>query len=421
MEERLLHFIWRSQLFNTTDLQTTTGEQLIIKNVGIHNKDSGPDFLNAKIQIDDQVWAGNVEIHKASSQWYEHGHHTDQRYDTVVLHIVWNHDMTVFNSANAPVPTLVLKYIVSNSVLEKYKNLYSQYDSTLACAKNIIDVPELRFNNWMDRLFVERLEKKVRKLEHVFKKVQDDWEALFYTSITESFGLKVNKDTFFNLAILLPFNVVRKYLHDQKSLEALFFGTAALLERRNNYESDLYQTYEFLRNKYNLQQLNRGQVQFFRLRPSNFPTIRLSQLAALYHNNIHLFAEVMSFESVTEIYEVFQIKAGSFWDTHYTFQAESRIKEKWLSIKFIDLLIINVVIPVKHFYAKQRGIDNSTKLIALMEALDPEKNAVVSFFKDFGVIPENAMETQSLLQLKQNYCDKKRCLECDIGKFLITG
>ena len=422
MEERLLHFIWRSRLFNTTDLQTTSGEQLFIKNVGIHNKNAGPDFLNAKIQLDDQLWAGNVEIHKASSQWYEHRHHMDPRYDTVVLHVVWNHDMTVFNSANAPVPTLVMENIVSKSVLEKYNKLYSQYDGMLPCAKSMTDVPKLRFNNWMDKLFIERMENKVSKLGLVFEKVRNDWEALFYTSLTESFGLKVNKDTFFSLAVLLPFNVVRRHLHDQKALEALFLGTAALLERPSiNYESELCRIYEFLKKKYNLQQLNRGQVQFFRLRPLNFPTIRLAQLAALYHKNAHLFAETMACESVADIYDVFKIKAGSFWDSHYTFQTKSRNKEKWLSKKFIDLLIINVIIPIKHYYAKHRGLENSTELIDLMEALDPERNAVVSFFNTFGVAAENAMLTQSLLQLKHNYCDTKRCLECDIGTFLIMG
>lgn len=422
MKERFLHFIWRSKLFNTLDLRTTSGEQLVIKNVGLLNENAGPDFLNARVKIGQQLWVGNVEIHLNSSQWYEHGHHNDIRYSTVVLHVVWEHDLTVFNKSNSKIPTLALKNLVAANLLKRYEKIYKTSSNKLACATDINTISKLKFNHWLDRLFVERLEMKVLRLNSSYKRVNQDWEGLLYTSLTTSFGLKINSESFSFLAEILPFNIVRKNLHDLHSLEALFLGTAGLLHgQRCNYQLQLNKSYGFLKKKYELNSLNPGHVQFFRLRPLNFPTIRLSQLAALYHKNTHLFSRFRHCNTITEIYDIFHVKASHFWDTHYTFDTKSKKKQKWVSKRFIDILIINVIVPLKYFYSSHSGISNRLDVINLMESLKPERNSIISEFENLGIEVNNALISQSLIQLKNNYCDKKRCLDCDIGKALIIG
>ena len=422
MKESLLHFIWKTSLFSKSKLKTTSGAGIYIKSLGFQNFDSGPDFLNAQIEIEDQLWVGNVEMHIKSSNWYEHGHHTDMRYESVILHVVWEHDMAVFNKVNTVIPTLVLKNYVAESIIANYQHIYLKKSNRLPCEKNLQKVDSLKFNHWLGRLFIERLEQKIIQLKLSYQETNHDWEAVLFRSLTENFGLKTNRVAFKMLAEIVPINVVRKLSKDVELLESLFMGCAGLLENsKTDYKSKLYSNFLFLKQKFNLDQLPTGMVQFFRLRPLNFPTVRLAQLAALYHKNCALFTSSIGSKSLQDLHGLLQCNTTAFWDNHYTFETESKKRRKPLASAFIDLLIINVIIPIKYFHARVHGSDCTSEIIALMEELKPEKNRITEMFNGLGVKATNAFNTQSLIQLNNAYCSKKRCLECVIGKELISA
>ncbi|MGY0393072.1 DUF2851 family protein [Bizionia sp. KMM 8389] len=401
---------------------TTDGNQVHIVNTGRHNQLSGPDFFAAQVRIGDQLWGGNVEIHIKSSDWYVHNHETDAAYLNVILHVVWEHDTDVFRKNNIPIPTLELKPYVDTQVLTNYQQLFSKNQNWINCEKQFHAIPDFILNNWLERLYIERLEEKSVVIFKLLKQFKNDWEAVLFILISKSFGLNINGDSFLSMAQSLDFKVVRKTQKDPLDLEALFFGQLQLLDADSEepYEVELFKKYRFLKNKFQLNNDHITKPQFFKLRPSNFPTIRLSQLASMYSQNPNLFSKVISSGTLNEFYNTLRVGCSNYWENHYTFQTASKNSKKILTKKFIDLLVINCIVPLKFAYSKSQGETNLSGIMELMSQVPLEKNTIVNRFTNLKQMENSARVSQGVIQLKTRYCNLNKCLDCAIGNHLIS-
>ena len=421
MQEDFLHYLWKYRKFDTTNLKTVLEEELFIVSVGQHNINSGSDFFNAQIKIGKQLWAGNVEIHVKSSNWFLHNHEQDKAYDNVILHVVWEHDIDVFRKDNTSIATLVLKDLVNKEVLNNYEKLFSKSNTWINCENDFKDVDDFVLNNWLDRLYFDRLERKAKTIESLLKESKNDWEAVLFKMLAKNFGLKVNGESFFSLAKSMDFFIIRKVKSKQHTLEALLFGQAGLLNSdiENGYYLNLVKEYEFLIRKFNIKNNHVLPLQFFRLRPPNFPTIRLSQLACLYNERQNLFSKIVETENLNAFYDLFKVATSEFWNTHYTFEKESKTAIKKVTKSFIDLLLINTILPIKFCYAKQQGTQVDTTIIKIAKAIASEKNSIIDAFNNLKKASKSSFESQAFIQLKTEYCDKNKCLQCAVGNALI--
>lgn len=422
MKEEFLHYLWKFKKFDVLNLKTFHEERITIVNVGQYLELAGPDFFNAQITIGNQKWAGNVEIHLKSSDWYVHHHERDSAYENVILHVVWEHDTEIFRSNNTEIPVLELKKYVDEATIANY-HLLMEPKSWIFCEKDLNSIDEFTFKNWQERLFFERLERKSKPIFDLLEQTNQDWEAVLFCLLAKNFGLNTNGAVFLNIAQSIPFSIIRKESFEIENIEALLLGKAGLLdsEKEDTYYKDLKFRYFYLLHKYQLEREDGNQVQFFKHHPDNFPTIRLSQLANLYHIHQNLFSKLIALSSVTDIYKTFEVAASNYWQNHYQFDKESPKKTKKLSKSFIDLIIINTLIPLQFSYLKSQGKENTEELIGLLKEVSPEKNAIIDKFISFGIKSKNAFDTQSLLQLKNEYCNKSRCLECAIGMELLKN
>lgn len=422
MKEDFLHYLWRFKKFDALNLRTTQNEIITIVKTGDYLELSGPDFFNAQIKIANQKWAGNIEIHLKSSDWYVHGHEKDPAYDNVILHVVWEHDTEIFGKNNLEIPVLVLKDYISTETISAYNSLISP-KSWIFCEKNIGEIDQFTFKNWQERLFFDRLERKSKFIYDLLQETNQDWEAVLFCLLAKNFGLNTNGITFFQIAKSVPFSIVRKESFEVENLEALLFGFSGLLdaEKEDVYFTDLKIRYFYLLNKYQLNRSYVDPVQFFKHRPDNFPTIRLSQLANLYHKHQNLFSKIITLKSVKDVYQLLNVYTSFYWQNHYQFDKESPKKIKPLSKPFIDLLIINTIIPLQFAYSSIMGESISEELIVFMNEVAPEKNAIISKFESFGIVASNAFETQTLLELKNEYCNHKACLRCALGMELLKN
>ncbi|MFK2819754.1 DUF2851 family protein [Flavobacteriaceae sp. LMIT009] len=422
MQEDFLHYIWQFKKFELQDLKTTANEDVVVKTVGSHNQNAGPDFFNAQLYIGEQLWAGNVEIHLKSSDWFVHNHENDKAYDNVILHVVWEYDTPLFRKDKTEISTLELKNKVSANTLANYKRLFTKASKWINCEKDLIDVDEFSLNNWLDRLYIERLERKSKELEELLERSNNNWEVVLFKLLAKNFGLKINSESFLSIANSVDFSVVRKVSQKVQNIEALFFGQSGLLNREveGTYFKQLKQDYIFLKTKFKLSNEGVLPLQFFRLRPSSFPTIRLSQLANLYASHQQLFSRLIEASSINDVYSIFDVKASVFWETHYTFESTSKKSVKKLSKSFINLLIINTIVPLKFSYAKHKGNEINNELLKLISELPSEKNSIIDKFNSLKKVSKSALQSQALLQLKNEYCVKNRCLQCAIGSSLIA-
>ncbi len=423
MQEDLLHFIWKYKKLQLQTLVSSDGDSISIVNTGVHNHLSGPDFFNAKISIAGQLWAGNVEIHVKASDWYVHKHQHDAAYDNVILHVVWENDTAVFRKDGTEISTLELRSFVSVNLLQEYQQLFdkNQY-SFINCEKSIGKIEQFVFNSWVERMFFERLERKSNLILELLVKSNGDWEQVLFSMLLKNFGLKINSESFMSLSAALPFSVVRKLQSNSMQLESLLLGMSHLLADETNsdpYFEKLQEEYRFLAHKFQLSNEGVFKPHFFKLRPSNFPTIRLSQLAMLYFKNQSLFEQVISATDIENLYNLFNCEASNYWSTHFTFAKVSKFSEKKLTKKFIDLIIINTVLPIKLCYFKQQGRAVDDVITQITSNILPEQNNIVSKFKNCEVKIISAKESQGILQLYNEYCSKNRCLECAIGNSLL--
>jgi len=422
MKEDFLHYLWKFKKFDTLNLKTFNGEEITIIQVGQYLELAGPDFFNAQLIIGEQKWAGNVEIHLKSSDWYVHHHERDEAYENVILHVVWEHDTEIFRINNSEIPVLELKKYVDATALANYQSLMAP-KSWIYCEKQLENLDEFLVKNWQERLFFERLERKSKSIFELLHQTNNDWEAVLFSLLAKNFGLNTNGEIFLKIAQSIPFSIIRKESFEVENLEALLLGNAGLLdaEKEDNYFKDLKFRYFYLLHKYQIDKKVVEPVQFFKHRPDNFPTIRLSQLANLYHIHQNLFSIISSSNSVKRIYETFDVATSDYWQNHYQFDKESPKKKKKLSKSFVDLIIINTIIPLQFAYAKSQGKEISEDIIQLINEVSSEKNAIIDKFSSFGIQSKSALESQSLLQLKNEYCNKSKCLECAIGIDLLKN
>ncbi|UII76614.1 DUF2851 family protein [Flagellimonas sp. HMM57] len=423
MREDLLYYIWRNNKLQSKQLLTTDNEILEIKDSGFLNQFTGPDFFNSKVYIDGQLWAGNVEMHIKSSDWYAHHHETDSNYDNVILHVVWDDDIAVFRKDGSKIPTLELKKYVPSQLLDRYRSLLDNSKSNfINCEHDFVEIDTFLVNNWLDRLYFERLEQKSSLINNLLQKTHNDWEAVLFVLLMKNFGTKVNGDLFLERASKLDFSIIRKTSSNPEQLESLLFGHLGLLQHTDNTDAHylrLKKEYRYLAHMHELSPaLERPN--FFGLRPINFPTIRLSQLAKLYAKQQHLFATLMEVNQLQDIYAVFQGTASVYWETHFTFGKVSKKSKKRLSKSFIDLLIINTIVPLKFSYAKHLGKDGNNDLYELISTMKSEQNTIIKGFQDIGSKSKNALESQSKIQLYTAYCSKNKCLQCALGVHLLN-
>lgn len=420
MKEDFLQFIWKYKRFQNLNLKTTRGNDISIINFGQVNFNSGPDIFNAKIQIGDQIWAGNVEFHIKSSDWYVHKHDIDLAYENVILHVVWHFNTEITRKDGTTIDTLELSKFVDPNLVENYHELINS-KTWINCEKDFSKIDNFIFHNWIERLYVERLEQKSEPISLMLGRFNNDWEQILFIMLFRSFGLKVNGDAFESIAKSIDYNVVRKTRYSALDLEALFFGQAKLLEKEisDPYYLELKGRYDYLKHKFKLNTTGIISVKYFRLRPSNFPTIRLAQLAGLYFSTDKLFSKVINLDKVEDIYNLFRFETSQFWTTHYNFSNTSIIKSTYLSKSFINLIIINAIIPLKYMYLKSLGKFNEEILFNMIEKIPLENNRIIRSFQKLKPLPKNSLISQGLLQLKTNYCDKNNCMSCAIGNSLL--
>ena len=421
MREDFLHYVWRFKKLTTTTLTTEQGNEVVIQDFGQYLAAEGPDFFNAKLRIDGQLWAGNIEMHLKSSDWYAHQHEKDSNYNNVILHIVWEDDVPVYQAHQKVMPTIVLRPYVHHDVYQNYLQ-YFDYQEVLLCRKCIQEVPTFVWQSWKERLLFERLEEKSNTILRYKNQTTNDWEEVFYKLLLKSFGLNTNGSCFEELSSIVPWKIVQKEKHTLAHLESLFFGPLGFLEDPiDTYQENLHKNFKYLKHKYNLTDSVFIAPQFFKLRPDNFPTIRLAQFAQLIHRHTDLFhqliVEPISWENFKK---TFDISVSEYWLTHYVFQKESPLKSKKMSTSFIELIFINTILPLQFLYRKSKGEDSFETVLATLEQLKAEKNAIVQLFQSYQIVSTSAYDTQALKQLKTRYCDLKQCTSCAVGHFILT-
>lgn len=420
MTEKLLHFIWQFQYFNRNDLLTTQNETVEVIQPGTLNHNQGPDFLSAKINISGNIWVGNIELHIHSSDWLLHEHSSDKNYNNVILHVVWIDDRDITSKNNRTIPTLELQSRVSNMLLDKYNELMQSH-IFIPCENQISQVKPVVITGLKNRMATERLQEKSRIVFNHLKATNNNWEESFWWMMAGSFGASLNTEQFKQIAQSLPHTLLAKHKNQPLQIEALLFGQAGLLESEftESYPCMLKKEYEFLTKKYHLKGIA-DPLYFLRMRPANFPTIRLAQLAMLISKSSHLFSVIKEAKNVSEIKALFKLEANDYWHYHYTFQETSLFKVKSLGDQMINNIIINTISPMLFAFGSiHNDEDIKDKALYWLEEVSPENNTIINRFKNLKIGCRNAFESQALLQLKKYYCDQKRCLECAVGNAII--
>ncbi|MGN6248946.1 MAG: DUF2851 family protein [Ginsengibacter sp.] len=420
MKEDLLQYIWKFQYYNNNSLCSTNDEPICVLHPGNHNFNQGPDFTDAKIKINETLWAGNIEVHVNSSHWDLHKHSTDDNYRNIILHVVWNHDKEINDIDGNVLPTLELQDKVSKILLDKYRQLM-EVPQFIPCEKLPATLSGLALTAWKQRLAAERLLLKSENILKILQQTNYHWEETFWWLIAANFGLKVNSEAFKKIAQSLPLYLVAKHKNNVLGIEALLFGQAGLLKNdfADKYPSMLKKEYDFYSRKYKLKPVDED-LHFLRMRPANFPTIRLAQLAMLIHNSEHLFSKIKETGSAKELKEMFAVEANDYWHYHYTFDEESDFKIKRLGKTMIENILINTVAPIVFCYGLHHQDEfYKEKALRWLEEIGPEKNAITKGFENIGYENKNAFDSQAFIQLKNHYCNNKLCLDCAIGNSLI--
>ncbi|MCB0516545.1 MAG: DUF2851 family protein [Chitinophagales bacterium] len=424
ISEKLLAFVWQYRLFKATNLHTTKGDTLQILHSGREQTDAGPDFFDARINLNGTLWAGCVEIHVKSSDWLRHRHQHDPAYQNVILHVVYEHDLAE-NSENVflnNLPVLELKPLLNATLIARYNTLKEQKDF-VPCAAFLTETTSLDWQIFTDKLIVARLEDKAMQISQTLADTQQDWEKVFWLKLGAAMGAKVNAPAFEMLCRITPLEIVRKIADDLPSLEALLLGQAGFLEK--NYEDayfqQLQQTYRHLQERFQLQPMNNAMWKFLRMRPANFPSIRIAQFAALWHREPQLLQTVLACQNLSELQSCFQVAASDYWNTHYLPDKLSKNTVKTLGNDMLHSLLINTLVPFIFIYGKYQYKNQYEDLaFSLLEEIPPEHNRIVAQWKQWQQIPtKNAQHTQALLHLYKHYCAEFRCLSCNIGYKLL--
>ena len=420
MNEEFLYYIWKYQKYDNTFLSVPMNEKLVVFNPGHHNQDAGPDFEEARVKIGSIEWVGNVEIHVKSSDWLRHKHSQNRAYDSVILHVVWENDK-VITINGAPIPTLELKGHVNNSLIETYKEHINSVEP-IACASQDTSKLALHFASMLDKVLVERLEQKAAEVFSVLNETINDWEEACYRVLLRNFGFSTNKQAFDQLAVKLPYAILKKNL-DQRRIEALLFGQAGFLSKPvDSYSKSLKEEHAFLAKKHCLPYpMVRHEWKFSKIRPANFPTLRIAQLAALINHVPGFFSSTITLKNASDIHKIFQFELSPYWNKHYDFGKRKRETKNPFGKTTKDHLIINTIVPILAAYSKFTDNQRPMELaIELLEQTPSEKNRIINHWISLGKVPKSAFESQAELQLYKEYCQKRKCLSCTVGVSLLN-
>lgn len=416
MTEEFLHYIWQFRLFSP-ELRLQSGEQIEVLSPGAKNNDSGPDFFNARVRIGDTIWAGNVEIHILSSDWKRHNHQNNKNYDTVILHVVWRDDSEVFRKDGERIPTLELDGKFNENAWKSYQEFMNS-KQWIPCTNSITKVDLFILTSCLERVLIERLEKKALLVEQVLSLTNNDWAQTFYRLLARNMGFKLNNQAFEMLAHSLPYSFLAKHADNLFQIEAMIFGQAGLLEGKfiDDYPNQLKKEFGFLQKKFDLVPIDSHLWRFMRLHPGNFPTIRLAQFASIIHHSANIIGELFDSNDTIVYRKLFGAEASTYWNSHYTFDKPSPPKRKTLGMSSVDLLIINLVAPILLAYGRRKSDYVMTeKPLDLLIQIKAEDNSVIRKWIELGVPVSNAATSQALLELKTIYCDARKCLNCRIG------
>jgi hypothetical protein len=421
IKEDFLIYLWLNQLINP-NIQTTDGEDIIVLNKGQRNTDSGPDFVHAKIKIGETTWAGNIEIHVKSSDWHKHKHQNDPVYDNIILHVVYQNDKKITRANNETIPVLELESFFDKKIIDRYLSFIDS-GKWIPCENLITKVNHFEKLMWFDTLMTERLEQKTDKIIVDLETTNNDLQETFYHKLAEIFGFRTNAYPFEQLAASLPLKLLAKHASEKLQIEALLFGQAGMLENsyQDEYPALLQKEYKFLADKYHLQPIDKKLWKLMRMRPANFPTIRISEFATIIFQLSANFNQLLEAKKMNDVVLLLKSETNSYWNNHFQFDKKVAFRKKKLGNSSINLVLINAVIPFLFVYGKIKGSQEiQDRAIQWLEKIKAENNVIIRKFVSLGIKPENAMHSQALLQLKKEYCDKKRCLDCRIGHFLLS-
>lgn len=421
MDEQFLHYIWKYQKLDSTHPKLTEGQQLKVFYQGNHNHDSGPDFEEARIKIDNIEWAGQIEIHINSSDWIHHNHQHDPAYETVILHVVWNHDKEIYIQGEA-LPVLELKHQVNLLLIEKYQN-HLKSTAEILCESQIVHLSPLIIRGMLDRVLIERLSEKSEQILSILGNSANDWEQITFRTIASNFGFSTNKESFTRLAELLPYKKLKKALQSIKSSEALIFGQSGfLVDSDNAYQVELKTEFDFLSSKYQLDApLSKAHWKYGKLRPANFPTVRLAQLSALLHHQPQLFNFLVKTDSISELKKKLLVKVGEYWQHHYDFGKQRNAPSLTMGKTSFENILINSVAPILAAYSKYSGSQMfMDRAIEILESIAAENNRITKKWDVLGINAKSAFDSQALIQLYKNYCLKRRCLHCNFGVAILN-
>ena len=425
MKEEFLHYLWKYGLYDREKLYDNDHNKIIVIQPGQYNHDSGPDFFNARISVGGTVWAGNIEIHTKSSQFDSHGHHKDPAFNNVILHVVASNDKKVFNSMGEELLTVELSF--EPELFEKYEHLINN-PYIIACEDEVNNIDSILVRHWLNSVVIERLKDKSEQILQTYSETGNDWEETFYRLLTRYFGFRVNTEPFEMMARNIPLKHIRKHTDNRLQIEALLFGTAGMLEEglfkdalSDKYYRDLIREYKILSAKYNLQPIHGKAWKFSRLRPVNFPTVRISQLAEMLCISGGLFSKVLEATDIRQLKNLFEVTASEYWNDHFVFGKKSRTFPKNTGSHATDIILINAVIPAIFVYGQSRDQDEYTeRALTFLDNIDAEVNLITREWKIAGIDVQSAFYSQALIQLRNEYCRKRKCLDCRIGSKLIS-
>lgn len=418
--EQLLHFIWKNRLYNTESLITENGVMVEVIDPGLYNENAGPDFFNSKIRARGKVWAGNVEIHRASSDWVRHGHHKDKAYNSVILHLAEEIDTDIVNENGRKVPQC--RVAVPKQLSDNAEYLInSKYN--LPCQNFLSSIPKVKLNSWLSYLTMDRLMRKTDNIYTHLNRFNNSWDEVFYIVLSRNYGFGINSEEFERLALSLPYKYILKHSDSLFQVEALMFGQAGLLENdlQDDYYLRLKNEYKFLKTKYKLKGIEGYAFKNMRVRPVSFPVIRIAQLAALLQKSGRLFSTILKMKDYKDFFNYLQTEPSDYWQSHYSFGRSSVKSKKLLGAASLDIIVINTVVPILFAYGKKSvNEEYCIRAIDILESIKPENNRIIREFIAAGLVPYNAADSQAIIQLRKEYCEKRKCLYCRYGHSLLA-
>lgn len=420
--EKLMQYVWKHRLWRSEDMVTNTGKKVRVVDPGLLNTDAGPDFFNAKIEIDGHMWVGNVEMHYRATDWKRHRHDSDKAYDSVILHVVAKDDAPVRRTNGELIPQVVLE--VSPQFNADYASLVGA-TIEVPCATKIKQVPHLTIVEWVEGLAFERLHGKVERIHQLLDSFNGSWEDVCYVTLARNFGFGINNDAFERLARRTPLRLLGKHSDSVLQIEALLFGQAGMLDAQkpgmDSYYNQLCTEYAFLSNKFQLTPMEKESWKLFRIRPQNFPYRRIAMLAQFIEGGFRMMNRILDAEGEKEMRALFEVELSGYWTKHYTFGKPNERATATLSRSSIDIILINTVAPLLYAYGELTGnYEMTDKAIKLLEDLRAESNSIVSHFVAYGIDCPDALTSQALVQLKREYCDARKCIYCKIGHHLLS-